>query len=266
MTHATTPTALVWHRTDLRLADNVAVTGAAVAATGSVAGVIVLPVGPHEQLLLSRCGGKMGMSGSADRAAMLGAPPGVVCASPRRMGHLLQAIDELREAWRAQGSALFVLRGHPWECVPALAERLGVQQVHTAPCPAFDERRGNEMTERALATARVKLLVPDSPMIAVQMMGGSRQLFLICTRRELPMAAPSTASIGSPMNDGSHTVAREPCSIMSRMTSGRMWLGNGSHSRLRSAGAASSSSAAFARRSARAWSSSLRTAAASPPR
>ncbi len=60
MTNPVLPSALVWHRTDLRLADNVAVTGAAVAATGSVAGVIVLPVGPHEQLLLSRRGGKTG--------------------------------------------------------------------------------------------------------------------------------------------------------------------------------------------------------------
>ena len=151
-------TALVWHRTDLRLEDNGAVVGAAAAAAGSLAGVVVLPADPYAQALVSR---------PAHRAAVRGAPPGVVRASPRRIGHLLQAIDELRETWRAHGSALFVVRGDPWECVPALAARLGVRQVHTAPCLAFDEQRENDRTERALSAAGVRLLVHDeTTMIA----------------------------------------------------------------------------------------------------
>jgi len=160
MKHGARPTALVWHRTDLRLDDNGAVVGAATAAAGSVAGVVVLPPDQYAQALVSR---------PAHRAAVLGAPPGVVRASPRRVGHLLQAIDELREAWRAHGSALFVLRGHPWECVPELAARLGVQQVHTAPCLAFDERRENDRTERAMSAAGGQLLVHDeTTMIATE--------------------------------------------------------------------------------------------------
>ena len=207
MTHDTTPTALVWHRTDLRLADNGAVTGAAAAAGGSVAGVVVLPVEPHAQALLSRRTGSTAASRAADRAAQLGAPPGVVRASPRRMGHLLQAIDELRESWRSHGSTLFVVRGDPWECVPALAARLGVRQVHTAPCLAFDERRENEMTERALATAGVKLLVHDeTTMIAVddlpfaidqlpEVFSNFRRLVEKSCRVRAPLAVPALASL-----------------------------------------------------------------------
>ncbi|MFZ4698321.1 MAG: DASH family cryptochrome, partial [Phycisphaerales bacterium] len=182
-------------------------TGAATAAGGSVAGVVVLPAEPHAQALLSRHTGSTGASRAADRAAQLGAPPGVVRASPRRMGHLLQAIDELRDAWRSHGSALFVVRGDPWECVSALAARLGVRQVHTAPCLAFDERRENEMTERALAAAGVKLLVHDeTTMIAEddlpfaidqlpEVFSNFRRMVEKSCRVRAPLAVPSLASL-----------------------------------------------------------------------
>jgi deoxyribodipyrimidine photo-lyase len=123
------------------------------------------------------------------------------------MGHLLQAIDELRDAWRSHGSALFVVRGDPWECVPALAARLGVRQVHTAPCLAFDERRENEMTERALAAAGVKLLVHDeTTMIAVddlpfaidqlpEVFSNFRRLVEKSCRVCAPLAVPSLAAL-----------------------------------------------------------------------
>ena len=129
------------------------------------------------------------------------------------MGHLLQAIDELRDAWRSHGSALFVVRGHPWECVPALAARLGVRQVHTAPCLAFDERRENEMTERALAAAGVKLLVHDeTTMIAVddlpfaidqlpEVFSNFRRLVEKSCRVRAPLAVPSLASLSDSLCD-----------------------------------------------------------------
>ena len=207
MSHGSEPTALVWHRTDLRLSDNAAVTGAAAAAGGSLAGVVVLPAAPDAPALLSRRARSTGAPRTADRAAQLGAPPGVVRASPRRMGHLLQAIDELRDAWRSQGSALFVMRGDPSECVPALAARLGVRQVHTAPCPAFDERRENEATERALATAGAKLLVHDeTTMIAAddlpfaidglpEVFSNFRRLVEKSCRVRAPLAVPTLAPL-----------------------------------------------------------------------
>jgi deoxyribodipyrimidine photo-lyase len=207
MSHGTEPIALVWHRTDLRLADNAAVTGAAAAAGGSLAGVVVLPAAPDAPALLSRRTGSTGAPRTADRAAQLGTPPGVVRASPRRMGHLLQAIDELRDSWRSQGSALFVMRGDPSECVPALAARLGVRQVHTAPCPAFDERRENEATERALATAGAKLLVHDeTTMIAAddlpfaidglpEVFSNFRRLVEKSCRVRAPLAVPTLAPL-----------------------------------------------------------------------
>ena len=172
-----------------------------------MAGVVVLPAAPDAPALLSRRIGSTGAPRTADRAAQLGAPPGVVRASPRRMGHLLQAIDELRDSWRSQGSALFVMRGDPSECVPALAARLGVRQVHTAPCPAFDERRENEATERALATAGAKLLVHDeTTMIAAddlpfaidglpEVFSNFRRLVEKSCRVRAPLAVPTLAPL-----------------------------------------------------------------------
>jgi deoxyribodipyrimidine photo-lyase len=123
------------------------------------------------------------------------------------MGHLLQAIEELRDSWRSQGAALFVMRGDPSECVPALAARLGVRQVHTAPCPAFDERRENEATERALATAGAKLLVHDeTTMIAAddlpfaidglpEVFSNFRRLVEKSCRVRAPLAVPTLAPL-----------------------------------------------------------------------
>jgi len=123
------PLALLWHRTDLRLSDHPALCAAAQASGGRVLGVIVLPE-------LTR-------------------------ASPRRLGYLLQTIAELRAAWRAQGSALIVLRGKADSALPALATRLGVHEVHTAPCPAFDEQLENAAVQQALAAQSIALVVHD---------------------------------------------------------------------------------------------------------
>ena len=157
------PPTLVWHRTDLRLADNAAVTGAAEAARGGTLGVVVLPEDPAAPFMLAPTRG----SAAIARAAARGAPPGVPCCSPRRLGHLLQALDGLREEWRAAGSELVVLRGHPVDCIPALAAELGAREVHTAPCPAFDELRENAGVARGLAAHGAELRVHDeTTMIA----------------------------------------------------------------------------------------------------
>lgn len=125
----TAPLALLWHRTDLRLVDQPALAAAAGLTAGRVFGVIVLPE--------------------------------TMRASPRRLGFLLQTIDELRAAWRDRGSALFVLRGKPQDCLPTLAAQLGVCAVHTAPCPAFDEQLENAAVREALAAKAIPLVVHD---------------------------------------------------------------------------------------------------------
>jgi len=159
------PRALVWHRTDFRLSDNAAVTAAAASAGGAVAGVVVLPTDLHA--LASEAGPPRASARAgtgqrrADRARAFGVPPGVTRSSPRRVGHLLQALDGLRAEWEAAGSALFVLQGPAHECLPALAASLGVREVHTAPCLAVDERAGNAAVAHALAAGDVPLVVHD---------------------------------------------------------------------------------------------------------
>ncbi len=161
MSALASPINLVWHRTDLRLCDNAAMTAAVAASQGLTAGVFVLPADPYEVAVLSRKRGAVGSSGSVSRAALLGAPPEVARSSPRRIGFLLQAIEELRAEWRARGSTLFILRGNAAECVSTLAAELGVREVHTAPCPSFDELNENTSAERILNTRGAKLVVHD---------------------------------------------------------------------------------------------------------
>ncbi|MBM4006470.1 MAG: DASH family cryptochrome [Planctomycetes bacterium] len=161
------PPTLLWHRSDLRLADNAALTAAAEASSGAVVGVVVLPEHPYEPAILARppqdgAGTRPpDRTASHARAARLNIVPGVTRTSPRRLGHWLQAIDELGSAWEQAGSALYVLRGDPGACIPALANALGVRQVHTAPCPAFDERRENVAVAHGLAASGGTLHVHD---------------------------------------------------------------------------------------------------------
>lgn len=158
MTNPPSSTALVWHRTDLRLADNAALTAAAAAADGRVAGVVVLPEHVAAPVRLAR--------GRAERHTAL---PDFVRISRRRTGHLLQAVEELRSEWQAKGSALFVIRGNAATSIAALARELGVREVHTAPCQAFDEVRENAAAARALGMFGASLVVHDeTTMIAAR--------------------------------------------------------------------------------------------------
>lgn len=169
----TAPLTLLWHRTDVRLADNAALAAASRAASGAVVGAVVLPTEPHEPASLSRApqssdaSRQPSASRGAARAARLNVVPDVARSSPRRLGHLLQAIEELRADWERAGSALFVLHGDAAASVPALAAELGVREVHTAPCPASDERRENAAVARGLTACGGTLHVHDeTTMIA----------------------------------------------------------------------------------------------------
>lgn len=149
VTTAHGPISIVWHRTDLRVRDHAAVTAAAAASRGRTVGVICIPDDPF---------------GSVEVARGLSIPR----ASHRRVGHLLQAIDGLRDDWRAIGSALCVLRGEPEQAIPGLAAELGASEVHTAPCPAADEVAQDKRVARALEAADARLVTHDeTTMIAV---------------------------------------------------------------------------------------------------
>ena len=153
MCAATSPTALVWHRTDLRCVDNAAVTAAADAADGRVAGVYVLPEDLGEAARLGR--------------GRFASPLGFPRTSLRRCGFLLDAIDSLRDEWHAMGSALYVMRGRPDLCIASLARELAVREVHTAPCLAYDEHQENDAADRALDEYGIALRVHDeTTMIA----------------------------------------------------------------------------------------------------
>ena len=147
MTGAREPIAIVWHRTDLRVHDQAAVTAAAPSASGQVVGVVCVPDDPF---------------GHVDLARGLSFPR----ASHRRVGHWLQAIDGLRQDWRAIGSALCVHRGAPEDVIGALAAELGATEVHTAPCPAHDELAQNRRVARSLKAHGARLVVHDETTMA----------------------------------------------------------------------------------------------------
>ena len=91
---------LVWHRRDLRLADNLAVARAA-AASPAVTGVFVL-----DPAIL----------GAADMA-------------PARLWFLRESLVELAQRWRQAGSRLVLLRGDPAEWLPRLALAVGAEAM-----------------------------------------------------------------------------------------------------------------------------------------
>jgi deoxyribodipyrimidine photo-lyase len=91
---------LVWHRRDLRLADNLALAKAA-AHTPALTGVFVL-----DPAILS----------AADLA-------------PARLWFLIESLKDLAESWRRAGSRLVLLRGDPAELLPRLALALGARAV-----------------------------------------------------------------------------------------------------------------------------------------
>jgi len=159
------PRALVWHRTDFRLHDNAAVQGAAESSGGALVGVVVLPADPLPIFRDGRASLERPVADAArrraERARAFARPPGVARCSARRLGHTLQALEGLRDEWDAAGSVLVVMQGEAHACLPALADALGVREVHTAPCLAFDECLENADAARALGTVGVTLVVHE---------------------------------------------------------------------------------------------------------
>jgi len=98
------PRWLIWHRRDLRLADNWAITAAA-AATPAVTGVFVWD------------------------PATLEPEPGQPAVAPSRLWFLSESLKELERSWRQAGSRLVILRGNPRLLLPQLAQALGAEVV-----------------------------------------------------------------------------------------------------------------------------------------
>jgi deoxyribodipyrimidine photo-lyase len=194
------PTSIVWHRTDLRVRDHASVTAAAEASRGRVLGVICVPDDPFACV-------DLGHGISMPRA------------SHRRVGHLLQAIDGLREDWRAIGSALCVLRGEPQRVIPELARQLKATEVHTAPCPASDEMAENRRVASALETAGARLVRHDeTTMIAAadlpfaidelpEIFSKFRRMVERSCRTPEPVPEPVGLDVTSAMRDMAETIS-----------------------------------------------------------
>ena len=98
------PRWLIWHRRDLRLADNWALAAAA-AATPAVTGVFVWD------------------------PAILEPEPGQPAMAPARLWFISESLKELEQSWRQAGSRLVILRGNPRLLVPQLAAAIGASVV-----------------------------------------------------------------------------------------------------------------------------------------
>jgi len=92
---------LHWHRDDLRVSDNVALSRAGTNAAKLGA---VVPVFVFDDAVLEH-------------------------ASPNRVAFMLDALDALRAAYRERGSDLLLRRGDPRDVLPELAEALDAERV-----------------------------------------------------------------------------------------------------------------------------------------
>ena len=91
---------LLWHRRDLRLADNLGL-AAVSAITPEVMGVFVLDPAELEHPTMA----------------------------PARRWFLLESLRELQQRWQQAGSQLLLLEGNPVELLPRLAKQLGAAGV-----------------------------------------------------------------------------------------------------------------------------------------
>jgi deoxyribodipyrimidine photo-lyase len=98
------PRWLIWHRRDLRLADNLALTAAS-AATAAVTGVFVWD------------------------PAILEPGPGMPPVAPARLWFWSESLKALEQSWKQAGSRLLILRGKPSELLPQLAAAIGAEVV-----------------------------------------------------------------------------------------------------------------------------------------
>jgi deoxyribodipyrimidine photo-lyase len=98
------PRWLIWHRRDLRLADNLALAAAA-ANTAAVTGVFVWD------------------------PAILDPAPGLPKVAPSRLWFWSESLKELERSWEQAGSRLVILRGKPSDLLPQLAAAIGAEVV-----------------------------------------------------------------------------------------------------------------------------------------
>jgi deoxyribodipyrimidine photo-lyase len=98
------PRWLIWHRRDLRLADNLALAAAAV-TTPAITGVFFWD------------------------PAILEPAPGMPKVAPARLWFWSESLKELERSWEQAGSRLLILRGKPSELLPLLAAAIGAQVV-----------------------------------------------------------------------------------------------------------------------------------------
>ena len=98
------PRWLIWHRRDLRLADNLALAAAA-ANTAAVTGVFVWD------------------------PAILEPAPGMPKVAPARLWFWSESLKELERSWEQAGSRLVILRGKPNDLLPQLAAAIGAEVV-----------------------------------------------------------------------------------------------------------------------------------------
>ena len=98
------PRWLIWHRRDLRLADNLALAAAA-ANTAAVTGVFVWD------------------------PAILEPAPGMPKVAPARLWFWSESLKELERSWEQAGSRLVILRVKPNDLLPQLAAAIGAEVV-----------------------------------------------------------------------------------------------------------------------------------------
>ena len=125
---------LLWFRKDLRLDDHPALTEAAAAA------------GPDGS---RRPGGLVGVV-CLDPADFGPTPLGFPRTGPARARFLLEAVEDLRRAFRSRGSDLVVRRGAPERILPEIAARIGATRVVTHVEIASEERSSEDRVRRAL--------------------------------------------------------------------------------------------------------------------
>jgi deoxyribodipyrimidine photo-lyase len=114
---------LLWHRRDLRAADNAALAEAASAGT-------VCPVFVFDEAVLDH-------------------------AAPPRISFMLDALASLRETYRDRGSDLVVARGRPEEALPEIAERRGADRVVFGEAYSGLGRRREDAVTEALSAVDV---------------------------------------------------------------------------------------------------------------
>ncbi len=159
---------LVWHRSDLRLADHPAVAEAS--KGGAWVGLVVLD-------------------------------PNNLKTTPRRRAWFLENVRRLREAYRARGGGLWVCQGYPWEQVPAVVRTLKAHAVYALASYTPYGRHRDMRVREALAVPLYllpapHLIPPDLPRAYRVFTPFSRQFAGLHAPLPAPESLPPAAEEG----------------------------------------------------------------------